>query len=76
MLYTIGGLWRLLIILKPILTIEQSRNIYNWAVIRSLICWEKLQSQHYFAADEESGCIRKKYVGVNSTGHNLDASFL
>ena len=30
----------------------------------------------YFPAEEESVCIRKKQVSVNSTGDDLDASFL
>ena len=30
----------------------------------------------YFPTEEESLCIRKKKESVNSTGHDLDASFL
>ena len=30
----------------------------------------------YFLAEEESICLRKKLVSINSMGHDLDTSFL
>ena len=61
MVYTTDSVWCLLIIVKPILTIEQSHNIYHWTVVCDLISWGKEQSQttFYFPADKESVCIRK-----------------
>ena len=37
-----------------------------------------IRTSFYFPAEQESLCIQKKnrYISVNSTGHDLDASFL
>ena len=53
--------------MKPIRTLEQSRNIdiFNWMVVYDLFCRRK-----------EELCKRKKSVSLNSTCHDLDASFL
>ena len=48
MVNTIGCVWCLLIILKPIFTLEYSSNIYHQTVVCGLICRRKQQSKQLF----------------------------
>ena len=74
MLCAIGSVLRLLIILKAILTLEKSCNIYHWTKVCGLICWEKQRSQQQFFSSKRGECTNEKKI-AKCTGHDLDASF-
>ena len=59
------------------LLLEQSCNIHNGPVVSGLIAAENRDHNiFYFAAEQESVCIRKKQVNVTSAGHDIDVRFL
>ena len=57
--YRLCGVVEYVIILKPILSLEQSCNIYNRTVICGLICWGKQWLQQFFTFQQKRVCIRK-----------------
>ena len=48
----------------------------NGGLWSNLLKKTAITASFYFASEEESACLRKNMVSVNSIGRNLDATFL
>ena len=78
MVHTKGNVWRLFFILKQILPPQKFHKyiLLNSGLWSNLLRKTAVTTTNYFAAEEKCACIRKNRLSVNSTGHDLDASFL
>ena len=47
----------------------------NSSLWSNLLRETAITANFYFPSEEESVCLRKNLVSVNSMGHNLDATF-